>query len=128
MTETKTNFLMIGPRIRLAALSLAFLTVTGLCGAQQNPPQLQISSPANGSVVNPGQTISVTVTSPANVAFSQVAVVGQGPLGFSDIANSVPATFSFAIPTDTSCGTYALTADGKSASGQYANMWNRQPF
>jgi len=44
------------------------LATACLCVAQQSLPQLQITSPADGTIVNPGQTISVTVTSPANIA------------------------------------------------------------
>lgn len=96
------------------------LAASWSCVAQQNPPALQISSPANDTVVNPGQTMSVTVTSPANVAFTQVGVVGEDPIGLSNIATSAPAQFSFTIPADIRCGKYMLTADGSTASGQNA--------
>ncbi len=119
MTTTKRNLVITGPLPRLAAaLFGAILTTASVCAAQQNPPQLQISTPPDGTVVHPGETVSVTVTSPAGVAFSQVGVIGQDPLGLSDIATSVPATFSFTIPTDIRCGTYMLTADGTTASGE----------
>lgn len=78
---------------------------------------LQITSPLNGTVINPGQTIQVTVTSPANVSFKAVAVVGE-PIGISRIATSLPATFSFSLPTDISCRSYKLTALGMTPTGQ----------
>lgn len=78
---------------------------------------LQIASPTDGAVVSPGQTISVTVTSPASGAFSHVAVIGEAT-GFSSIATSLPAQFSLSIPTDISCRRYSLTAVGITASGQ----------
>ncbi len=102
---------------KMLFLSLAFASI---CGAQQNPPPLQITSPTTGTIVNPGQTISVTVTSPANVAFTQVGVVGEDPIGFSSIATSVPAQFSMAVPTNIACRSYMLTADGATSSGQTA--------
>jgi hypothetical protein len=54
-------------------------------------PALQITSPSDGSVVTPGQTISVGVLSPSNIAFKQVFVIGEQPLPTSTIANSAPA-------------------------------------
>jgi len=78
---------------------------------------LQITSPASGTVVNPGETISVTVTSPANLAFRGVIVLGE-PTGISSVATSVPAQFSLSIPTNISCRWYTLTAVGTTVSGQ----------
>lgn len=95
----------------------AILVPIWVCAGQQTPPQLEITAPTGGTIAHPGETISVTVTSPAGVTFSQVAVVGEDPLGLSDIATSVPASFSFTIPTDIRCGTYMLTAGGTTASG-----------
>jgi hypothetical protein len=78
---------------------------------------LQITSPVNGTVVNPGQTLSVTVTSPPNTAFSQVAVIGE-PISLAAIATSTPAQFSISIPTKISCRRYTLVAVGITSSGQ----------
>jgi Bacterial Ig-like domain (group 3)/Abnormal spindle-like microcephaly-assoc'd, ASPM-SPD-2-Hydin/Bacterial Ig-like domain (group 2) len=87
---------------------------------QQNPPLLQITSPSNDTVVNPGQAISVSVTSPANASFSQAGVVGEDPIGFSSVATSVPAEFSITIPTIIACRKFMLTAVGATSSGQSA--------
>jgi len=106
--------------LRSTAACLGLLAASRACIAQQPPPQLQITSPADGAIVNPGQTISVTVTSPANVAFTQVGVVAPDPFGFSDIATSVPASFSLAVPTDTACGPHMLTAFASTSDGQSA--------
>lgn len=55
--------------LMLAGLILVPLMAAPVCAAQQNPPQLQVASPVDGSAVKPAQSISVAVTSPANVAF-----------------------------------------------------------
>jgi Big-like domain-containing protein/HYDIN/CFA65/VesB family protein len=89
---------------------------------EQAPPMLAISSPANGAIVRPGQPLAVTVTSPANVAFSGVVVVGHEPIGETSLATSLPAHFSLAIPIETSSGRLALTALGTSVSGQTATV------
>ena len=102
--------------LRVAALILATLCSTM---AQQSPPQLQITSPAAGTIVNPGQTISVSVLSPAGTSFSKVAVAGQDPLGSSSIATSVPSQFSISVPTNISPGTYMLTALGTTTAGKF---------
>ncbi len=98
---------------------------TSLIGASvfavpQSPQALQISSPANGSTVNPGQTLSVTVTSPAGTVFQMISLIGPDPIGFNTLATSAPAQFSIAIPADADCRFYTLTADGLTQSGQHA--------
>ncbi|MHB8527459.1 MAG: Ig-like domain repeat protein [Candidatus Acidiferrales bacterium] len=106
--------------ITLAKIAVVLLAVAVASGAQQNPPLLQITSPAEGTVVNPGQTISVTVTSPGNASFLQVGVIGEGPIGFSSLVTSVPAQFSMSIPTNIACRKFMLTAVGATSSGQSA--------
>lgn len=90
--------------------------------AQQGQPVLQITSPAPNTIVNPGQTLSVTVTSPANAQLSQIAVVGETPIGSNSTASSVPTTFSLAVPNNISaCRAYMLTAVGTTTSGQFVH-------
>lgn len=107
-------------RFAAFATKIALLCVgaASLCSAQS--PLLQITPPTSGAVANPGQTISITVTSPANASFSQVAVVAQDPIGFSSVQNAVPAQFSFTLPTDIDCRPYGFTAMGTTPSGQTA--------
>jgi len=90
------------------------------CGllAMAQQPELEITAPAGGSIFNPGQTITLTVKSPANVSFTSLGVIGEDPFGISDLATSVPAQFSFTIPVQIDCGDYAFSADGTTASGK----------
>lgn len=79
---------------------------------------LEISSPAANTVINPGQTMTVNVTSPANVTFSNVGVMGENPIGMATtLASGLPAQFSFNIPADIASGPYIVTADGTTAAG-----------
>ncbi|HEV3481492.1 MAG TPA: Ig-like domain repeat protein [Candidatus Acidoferrales bacterium] len=95
------------------------LAVVGVCAAQQGQPSLQITSPADGTIVSPGQTITVAVSSPENASFAHVVVIGEDPIGFSSMATSAPAQLSVTIPSDiNSCRPYALTAVGSTSSGQ----------
>lgn len=82
------------------------------------PATLQIDSPTSGTILNPGQTITVSVSSPAGASFSQVAVIGQDPIPTSNLQNSVPAQFSITIPTEIDAGSYTLTATGTTTPGQ----------
>ncbi len=102
----------------LARTAFAVLIAASVFAAPQNPA-LQISSPANGSVVNPGQTLSVTVTSPAGLGFQMISLIGPEPVGLNTLATSAPAQFSIAIPADADCRIYTLTADGLTQSGQH---------
>src|SRR5258708_11409169 len=98
----------------------AALLVFASTAAGQSQVALQISSPANGTVVNSGQTLTVTVTSPNGTAFSQIAVIGPDPIGFKILSTSAPAQFSIPIPANADSRFYSLTADGIMSSGQGA--------
>jgi hypothetical protein len=81
-------------------------------------PELQIITPADHAIFNPGQPIPITVASPAGLSFKAVGVVGESILGMSNIATSVPAKFSLTIPKNPASGEHALTADGTTSAGQ----------
>lgn len=103
-----------------ALASIVVLAVGVVTWAQQNQPLLQITSPADSTIVNPGQALSVVVTSPANASFSQVGVIGEDPIGFGSTSTSVPATLSISIPASIACGKFMVTAIGAMTSGQAA--------
>ena len=93
-------------------LALA-LWAPGLVRAQTS---VQITSPADGSPVNPGQTLIVSV-SVSGAAPAQLMVVGEDPIGFSQAFTSAPYQFSIQIPSDIQPGMYTLAAWGATASG-----------
>jgi hypothetical protein len=98
------------------------LIVVGLPVVANAQPVLEISAPTAGSVINPGQTMTVNVTSPANVTFTKVGVVAESPIGMATtLASGVPAQFSLNIPTNIACRRYMVTADGTTASGQHVS-------
>src|SRR6266852_1545689 len=103
----------------LSMIAKALLVVVAIPHAALGQ-SIQISSPANGTVVNPGHTLSVTVTSPGGTTFSQIARIGPNPIGFNVQQTSAPAQFSISIPADAAFRLYNLTADGITASGQGA--------
>src|ERR1700719_3217010 len=98
-------------------LCVVFIAAAGLRAHSQHLPELQITSPVDHAIFNPGQAIPITVASPAGLSFKAVGVVGESILGLSNIATSVPAKFSLTIPKNPASGEYALTADGMTSSG-----------
>ena len=80
-------------------------------------PALLISSPPTGTAVAPGQTVSVTLTSPANTSFSGLVVSGGASLGYATVSSSVPASLSLPVSDDTPFGMYNLSASGLALSG-----------
>ena len=112
------NSFLVASRTSLLATTTVTLLAFSLSLAGQTQPALQITSPSDGTVVTPGQTISVSVSSANNTAFKQVFVIGEQPLPTSTIANSAPAQFSMLIPQGTRPGKYVLTAVGTTTANQ----------
>src|SRR5256885_1569179 len=81
-------------------LLLAILSSSNATPAQQNQPLLRITSPVDGTVVNRGQTITVVATPLPGINFSKVIIIGEGPIGFSQILTTPPFQFSVTIPPD----------------------------
>jgi hypothetical protein len=103
-------------RIVISAL-LAALVLVRASDAGQDAP-LAIAAPANGAIVTPGQTLSISVTSPANVTVAHVGIVAGSPFEDTDLATSVPAQFTLTVPTGIRPGRFQLTADGATSSGE----------
>jgi hypothetical protein len=100
------NVRAIGP---LAAGAILVLTTTSVATAQQ---PLAITSPASGSIVAPGETLTVSVTSPTGQSFTVVFIAGEGFIGFRPTTSPLPAQFTIEVPADARLGTYALAAFG----------------
>jgi hypothetical protein len=78
---------------------------------------LQIVSPGDGSIVKPGQTITVEVSTGAGTSFGAVGIVLQN-IGFGPYATRVspPYVFSVTIPNDV-VGRRKITAFGTTGPG-----------
>jgi hypothetical protein len=95
------------------------LMPTLIHASPQSQPTLQIISPTPKTVVNPGQTVTVSVTSPTPGAFSGVELTGDDPLGFVGTVSVLPAQIPVTIPLSRiDCGSYFLTVSGTPTSGQ----------
>jgi len=89
---------------------------TPVAGGQEEA--LAITSPASGSIVAPGQTLMVNVTSPAGQPFTVVFIAGEGFIGLTRHTTSpLPAQFTIDVPADARLGMYSLAALGTTPAG-----------
>src|SRR6185312_1467401 len=103
--------------LRKALLYLLSTQVIVACLASPLAAQtLRIDAPAGGSVAAPGQTVTVSVTA-SGATFSQVGIVAENPIDFSNLLTAPPYQFQIVIPTTTPAGTYHLTALGTAGQG-----------
>jgi hypothetical protein len=99
--------------LRLIPLAIAFALTAAALLAQG---KLEITSPAAGTVVNPGQTIVVTVSA-AGGAFTSVSAGAPGSPEGPTFRKSPPYQFSFTIPKEIALGPAEIDALGATASG-----------
>jgi hypothetical protein len=95
---------------RHSLVAILFLATTAL-PAQ---PTLRITSPADRTLVNPGQSIKVTVE--ASGRFFAVSVIGWQPIRSGETRNAPPYDFTVEIPDTISPGEYTVTAAGSTGS------------
>jgi len=86
--------------------------------ADGQAPAPQITAPANGTIVNPGQNLPVNVTVTAGQSVSEMIVIGEDPIGFSLALTSPPYQFTLVIPETIRAGSYSLVASALASSGQ----------
>lgn len=96
---------------------MLFILALGIVPSFAQGNLLQIVSPASGTMVYPGQTVTITVRADSSV--SNVAIMGWDPLGFSQTTNGQPLQFQLTIPSKITPGAYEVHAVG-SASRQLA--------
>jgi hypothetical protein len=95
-------------------LSLIILMTAVHCYGQTS--SVQITSPASGTLVTPGQTVTVNVS--AVGTFQAVLLFAQDPFPDGGGLTAPPFQFSIAVPSNIAPGPYSLTATGVIAPGQ----------
>ena len=101
------------------SLILAAVMVAASARAQQT--RVHFVSPAAGTVVHPGQTVTIAVAADSSVA--KLALLGQHPLPVSQVVApglgvAQPFEFQLKIPSDIRPGPYRVTAIGSLAGGE----------
>ena len=97
---------------RFASFAIA-VVVPGQLVAQG---ELRITEPAAGTVLNPGQTITVSVSASGG-PFTSVGIVGPGHMNGNYILKSSPYQFSFTVQSKITPGLDTIEAMGSTASG-----------
>jgi len=98
-------------------VSRSIAVVLAMLGAVAGAQNIQIMSPASGTVVHPGQTVPVSVSTDPN-AFAAVAVLINTDFDTNEgVLTAAPYQFTFSIPANSPVGTYTLVALGGSSSG-----------
>jgi len=107
--------------LRIILLGMAAMLLSTGAGAQLRSNALVITSPASGTVVAPGQTISVSVTVNSGTYPSGIGIVGGQDGGTmltaGPLSGSSSPTVSVTIPTDAVPGPLGLSATGADSSG-----------
>jgi Bacterial Ig-like domain (group 2) len=80
--------------------------------AQQ--PSLKIISPADKTVVHPGETLTVEIE--ATGSFVAIIVFTNNPFPWSETATQPPYKFTLSIPNDIDLGRYKIVANGSTKS------------
>ena len=96
---------------KIAAMILALAVAP--CCAQSN--LLQITSPPSGTVVYPNQVVTIAVN--ADPSVSNIAILAQDPLGFTQATNGQPLQFQLTIPSNCTIGAYDVGAMGTTPDG-----------
>ena len=103
---------------RCISAALTFVLTIGIAVAQHSESHLRITSPANDSLVERGQSIFVVVA--VDGSFPRgVAIIATLPIGASDIKFAQGPTLTFSVPTSSQIepGVYRITAVGTNANG-----------
>jgi hypothetical protein len=106
----------------LATVLVTVLAVGRSAGTQQKSQLLEITSPAHGTVVHPGQRLTISVSSSSNATFEGVWLVSPAAVGglIADGAESLPSQLSMTIAADSDCRPHPVTVGGRTTSGEEA--------
>ena len=95
---------------------LGLVLILGAAATAVRAQTVRITSPADGTLVKPGETLAVTVATSGS--FRMMVVIGQDPIGFTGPLMAPPYRFSVQIPSHISPRRYTLTAVGAIEAGK----------
>jgi hypothetical protein len=96
--------------------SLAVFTTTAALTLPLLAAQiLQITAPADRSIVHPGETVTVKFVTSRDTTFSVLAAMG--PWGIA-LESDIPGQFNVSIPAEACCGTHMITVGGRAKAAE----------
>jgi len=98
-------------------LTMTIILVFPHASPAQSQPALEITFPQDGTVVAPGEMITVVVTPSPGMTFVQVMIIGEGPIGFSEVKTTAPFEFMLTIPMSIGLRSYRISASGAIGPG-----------
>src|SRR5580700_2660459 len=110
-------------KLRLTQLVRPPVLLCAVMGFLAAQPSLKITTPADETIVHPGDLLTVTVdVSPATGAFQHVSVIGATPIESSkETLNAPPYQFTIQVPMRTRPNGYQVTAVGSTLPGHLVN-------
>lgn len=108
----------------MAAISITGVILSTATSAQimQQTNALAITSPVNGTVVNPGETITVSVIVNSGTYPKGIAVIGGeagGPGVMAGPLSGSSLSYSVTIPPTADSGPFAISANGIDSAGNF---------
>ncbi len=108
---------MVSFTIRLTHVVTLCALVSAPASLASAQATLRITSPADGTVIRPSESVTVRVTA-SGEAPKGVFVSGTAPIGFGpELVTAPPYNFTVEIPKEINSGPYNLTAGGFIAAG-----------
>ena len=104
--------------VRLSLLSWLTLVLSPAVLLAEKPT-IRITSPAEGAIFHPGDTVPVSVST-SGAKFIMMSIEVGTPIDNSQVLTAPPYKFSLHIPRDITPGLYVMTASGVIAPGQGA--------
>jgi hypothetical protein len=102
---------------RFAIILVTVCALSGSISLAQKTTGLTITVPLNGTIVTPGQSLSIVVNTGTETYPSGVAIIGHDPIGGAAPVIGSPAQLRLTIPENIASGSYAITAVAANASG-----------
>jgi len=99
----------------IAVLAIAVVAIGGIRVAAQSAPTISIVSPSNDTVVQPGQTVQLTVAASSGVIGEEILLGSQ--LASSAQSAAPTVVFSLAVPSNIQPGRYFVVASGGIVGG-----------
>jgi len=99
------------------AFARALALACALCACSSAQPTLRISSPADGAVVHPGESLRVTVEVSPPGAFTDLMLIAGDPIGIFPEKDGPPYEYVVPIPKSITPGQYTLGVVGRPRPG-----------